>query len=1107
MPNRTARPTLRSRLAGPAALALAAWLAAPASGQTTSVPEADAAEVVVTADLLAERPERFGANVDVGGYAAWSQNSTTINNWTADPGFEPTVCRRKFVATGGDATHFESTAAGGLGVWDTVGEGFFDGAAVRVYRDEGGRVSLLREGTVASYSPANNRFAFAEPGPAVREGDVAFLALVRGGTPTAEQLHPRMARLAESGPWRQFGPVTAERDATSSAPADGGAACLKISSTGGEQGGVRQYAYGSPADYFNAPVPGRTYRVEAWMRQTGIPGGRVRYESNQDYRDVGHTFEGVGGEWGKHSFEFVAPEVPEKGAAAAEHVLSFEGPGTLWVDNLVVYDTSMEPFAVRPEAVEAMAAFRPGPVRIWSGHTNILWGTTLDNWTDPEASTKTAWSTDHGVEPGTQFKLPTALAFCERTGGTPWLIVHPSFSEAEWQGLVEYLAGPADSPYGRKRAEQGRAEPWTDAFDVIRVELGNETWNGMFQPWTFAGPDQFGRFAEYFFAQARASPHFGRARGKVEFVVGGWVIQTTEHGYGQAAAREAPSAAVVGVTAYLGGWEAGGTVGGDAVTDEGFADTLRFTPRLVAPVTDRLAATRDAIAAAGVRYDLGTYEGGPGYDLPSGDRPFDPVQERYGKSLAAGVTTLDAYLYNAAAGYGPQAYFLFQPGANWSSHSPVATGFNPYPAWLALQMRNALGSGDMVRVDVARGPTADFDAYDWHGVRVPARRGVPLVGAYAFKNGSTVTTFLLSRRLDGTTPVTLRLPGTPSGRTATVHTLTGDPRANNIESLAVSIGKTTAPIDGDTVALNLPAGSVYAVTVEGVDVPTDRDAKPPTRSVAEGPADAPKLAAPDAAPPTVADPSAVRAADDFDGPEVSADPTPLHGRDGGVGWARPWQVQNGESAGYAVTTDAPMRPAAAGGHAVGGRAYLSAGRALDVAGAMPDLSTPGPDGAALVGRPGATVWLAATLRKGEDNAQPTHLSLHAGNVAWNAPAPALRVGYPGPAADDSRGRHWSLAVGKGDSAAVAPGPALAEDAAALLVVELKYADDGTATASLYVDPAPGASPPGTPDATLAVPAGVARFRAVAWYAGDAEGQSSLDALRVGPSFASVTAAE
>ena len=99
-------------------------------------------------------------------------------------------------------------------------------------------------------------------------------------------------------------------------------------------------------------------------------------------------------------------------------------------------------------------------------------------------------------------------------------------------------------------------------------------------------------------------------------------------------------------------------------------------------------------------------------------------------------------------------------------------------------MRNRLAPGGMMTVETATTPTLTWD-----------KKVQPLVGAYAFNQGNHWTVIVVSRKIDGrhddhdfgdgTTPVRLRLPFR-SARKITLHKLTGDPRASNIEKLTIA---------------------------------------------------------------------------------------------------------------------------------------------------------------------------------------------------------------------------------------------------------------------------------------------------------------------------------
>lgn len=68
------------------------------------------------------------------------------------------------------------------------------------------------------------------------------------------------------------------------------------------------------------------------------------------------------------------------------------------------------------------------------------------------------------------FAIFDALNLAEAAGFTPVIGIRTDETPADVKDLVEYLNGPADSPWGRKRAEDGHPAP----YNVKYIEIGNE---------------------------------------------------------------------------------------------------------------------------------------------------------------------------------------------------------------------------------------------------------------------------------------------------------------------------------------------------------------------------------------------------------------------------------------------------------------------------------------------------------------------------------------------------------------------------------------------------------------------------------------------------------
>ncbi|HEX8552451.1 MAG TPA: hypothetical protein VF681_12960 [Abditibacteriaceae bacterium] len=785
------------------AVLIGAWLARGVAAQTTPTPTpAPLAQIAITDVIAAPKPERFGAHLQL-----------EINKPRyLDNSMEPTNFRYRFDITRGGTTSFVVNNAD---IFDTIRDGFLNGANAFIYRMGTNGPSLVRRATIATHSATTGELTLTTDGAPILAGDTLFLNIT--------WTNPPISRMASrltwgSNPWARNSDSTAPgsvvRDGSTVPPANGGRSSLKLRATGAGEFICRttgaQFADANQG-YYPTLEAGKTYCASVWLKSYGLQNSTVTLRLTSNYSDISHTWNTTS-TWTKYSFDFVAPAWPTEGVVS-EMQLVFNGPGTVWADNIALYDAAYAPFAPDPREITNLRNFKIGSMRTF-GSFNA--SQTLATWTDEAEIATVGWDINYGSQALSENKLPTVLRAAQQVGGTPWLVVGGQINEDEWRQLIEYLAAPYSAaagdtpqsrPYAWKRVQQGQSAPWTSVFPKIRLEFCNEAWNPMFGPWAFDA-ETYGKYAQYFYSKAKSSAFYQPA--KFDLILNGWVIQTDENGFGQTARKNAPVAQAVDTTAYVGGWERGIFVGGSTLNDAGFQDTLLFPAYDSIPMHAQHARTRDALAAKGFPYELMVYESGPSYSLPSGGEPFSPVQEQYGKSLAAGVCTLDMLLFNSLVGYTAQNYFTFSHGQNWASHALVSRGGHPYPSWSALQMRNRYANGAMVVTQTLKSPATDV-VRPTENVN---QRHIPLIQTYAFKDNTNYTVFVLSRDLKNTIPTRLRLPFSSAGRT-TLRRLTGNPRVNNIDRYLIRETADTSYVNvQSTVDFSMPPGSVYCFVFE-----------------------------------------------------------------------------------------------------------------------------------------------------------------------------------------------------------------------------------------------------------------------------------------------------
>lgn len=229
---------------------------------------------------------------------------------------------------------------------------------------------------------------------------------------------------------------------------------------------------------------------------------------------------------------------------------------------------------------------------------------------------------------------------------------------------------------------------------------------------------------------------------------------------------------------------------------------------------------------------------------------------------------------------------------------------------------------------------------------------------------------------------------------------------------------------------------------------------------------------------------------------------PLHGLQGGTGWAAPWEVQVGNTniPGYQTNSGSPMTYQdlqTLGNYETGSYQYLSAGRNFNLSSSGP--FQPWLDGQGAIGQAGTTLWASILLRKTANNNETSAAYWHPNNInwCWNCSTARIGAGYFGePSNDPNSGiRYWSLFLNNNVYRSSIP---VSAGATAFLVLKIEFGASQT-TVSLFVNPATLGNDIPAPDLVQSSSSPLV-IRSLALYQGSNTNMGDADEIRMGASY-------
>jgi len=711
----------------------------------------------ITNQVLLPGVTRLGINLGEQNY--YDSGQMVRNLLYRNPGFEGMSYRSIVHCFSGGPS--QCTDSRHIFAWPA---NFWDGARFEVLDGS----AAGRKGVVRTSGPNGPGYSFAleGAGPAIGTGDWLAVSKDFPGDPAA-------------GWWPAVkGGARIEAERRDLSPETPGRQAIRLEASGSGQSIDLKSYFDSTEGYTFLRLRGR-HRLS--FRAKALSGARTLHvhvkrivNGKADYleQDVALT-----PAWANYRAEFVASE----GATPTGPVeVGFTTAG----GSLLLDDVDLEQVdgdktnqtAFRDEVVQSLRELRPGLLRLMSSHAQL--GSTVDNLLAPPlARQRPGFSTWLTTMEDIPVGIPEFLELCEEVGAEPWIVMPTATSKEGARKLAEYLAGSAATAGGAARIAAGRRAPWTRAFHTLHIELGNETWNGIFAGETIEDPAAYGRRANLMFAAFRAAA--GADTGQFDLVVGGQAANPGRSGEVLAAASTANTLAIA---PYL----------MDSVSRWSNDDEL-YGPLMAQPEQmSRDGIVRSAHSVAGGR-QLAVYE--VNLHSTEGSAP-QAVLDKLTPSSAAGVAVA-GHMLRMMRDHGardqmifslPQFRFKRADGTSvrlWGSVVEMGRTGRARPVFLTASLANRVIRGNLMRVEMS-GEQPVHDQPDGNdGVRL---KGVHEVDGYAFQEGAWHGLVVLNYGLHQSRRIAVDGPGLKSNPNVDLWTLVSSgPGANNESETQVTV--------------------------------------------------------------------------------------------------------------------------------------------------------------------------------------------------------------------------------------------------------------------------------------------------------------------------------
>ncbi len=504
----------------------------------------------VTNTVQVPNARRFGLNYAPWDYSHW-RKAIIANIWNRYGAFEPRVQVNWNIVEKGDSDSFICDKGWGLSGWNKWTSGFWDGADIWVYGLKDGRYQEKRKGKITQSLMGKDTvdtFTVDGVGPAFEPGDIIYVKQVSlKPNPHQRKVTAKGQKIKKNGvdyfskSANMIGNTTWEL-VTDPCPEAGSTAAMKLTTLG--EGGFFTFHTGGTDERFHK-WPEGDFRWEGWLKRS-TPG-----VFTVDFGGVvSQQFE-VGTEWKKYSFEFNPQEMfKEYTSKTTRYSLTVPDACDIYLDNILLYRTGLEPFQTEPEIVEKLAEYNGGMIRIETIGTRLL-DTSLSLGLNQVQSPDTCKGGFSAMTKAAS--AASVLKMCGEVQANPWMLTPAVMTMDDCDHLMEYFGAPADVGYGAKRAAHGQVAPWLDVFSEIYIEIDNEQWGRNFSHCFNTTPQIYAKVADMFIRRMKESPYYDA--NKIKFVCNGWGNTPKRGGWTEQVATSSVEADIIDVAFYFGGWD------------------------------------------------------------------------------------------------------------------------------------------------------------------------------------------------------------------------------------------------------------------------------------------------------------------------------------------------------------------------------------------------------------------------------------------------------------------------------------------------------------------------------------------------------------------------